>query len=70
MKDKIFKKLKGIGEKLLPFAKPFGIRAGIGMALATLSALKKVPLIPILILPGRSWRSPDFSVLHKPMQRR
>ena len=45
MKDKLVKILKRIGERLLPLAKPLGIRAGISLALAMLLALVGVVLV-------------------------
>ena len=45
MKDKLVKILKRIGEKLLPLAKPLGIRAGVSLALAMLLALIGVVLV-------------------------
>jgi hypothetical protein len=45
MKDKLIKILKRIGEKLLPLAKPLGIRTGISLALAMLLALIGVVLV-------------------------
>ena len=45
MKDNFIKKLKKAGETLLPFAKPFAIKAGIGMILAMILALVGVMLV-------------------------
>ena len=45
MKDKLIKIFKRIGEKILPFAKPLGIRAGISLLLAMLLALVGVVLV-------------------------